>query len=62
MQRLGEMWRNTRKTCCQKKSKKKDKEKPKNNNDKPTPYKTEQQKLATVLKEKQSTLQFFTKI
>ena len=44
------------------KKSKKDKEKPENNNDKPTPYKTEQQKLVITLKEKQSTLQFFTKI
>ena len=60
MQRLGEGDVIQEKPIIKKS--KKDKEKPENNNDKPTPYKTEQQKLATVLKEKQSTLQFFTKI
>ena len=60
MQRLGEGDVIQEKPIVKKS--KKDKEKPENNNDKPTPYKTEQQKLATVPKEKQSTLQFFTKI
>ncbi len=60
MQRLGEGDVIQEKPIIKKS--KKDKEKPENNNDKPTPYKTEQQKLVTTLKEKQSTLQFFTKI
>ena len=60
MQRLGEGDVIQEKPIVKKS--KKDKEKQKNNNDKPTPYKTEQQKLSTTLKERQSTFRFFTKI
>ena len=41
---------------------KKDKEKSKTNHDQATPHKTEQQKLVTTLKEKQTTLEFFAEI
>lgn len=60
MQRLGEGDVTQEKPVVKKT--KKDKEKSKTRDDQPTPHKTGQQKLVTILKEKQSTLEFFTKI